>query len=52
MRLGRIGWARGAFAERYHAASSLSSDEIAPSKRATIVIWNDDFARPELLRFR
>ena len=35
-----------AFAERYHAASSLSSDEIAPSKRATILIWNDDFARP------
>jgi uridine kinase len=39
-----------AFTQRYHAAGHRYLDEVDPRRRATIVIDNNDLARPRLVR--
>lgn len=47
---GGRGAAVEAFRLRYHAAGHRYLDEIDPRRRATIVVDNNDLARPRLMR--
>lgn len=42
--------ARAAYATRYHAACRLYLNDVAPQRMATVVVDNNDIARPRLLR--
>lgn len=47
-RLGGQAAAERAFDERYHAASRIYLDTVRPAENATLIVDNDDLARPRL----